>query len=125
MARFTSETKNAEIALVSIVHEITGTDGTSMDFIQSDAVSDTVKAAKYCAFLPLGETMQKNLERKQLSVADSVRRGKCEEAFFRMRFTFKKARNTTRTSKYYLVVLRRRKRLERGQPVTMDIASAD
>ena len=46
MERGHMETKNAEIALVSIVHKITNLI-TSMDFIQSDAVSDTVKAAKY------------------------------------------------------------------------------
>ena len=45
MERGHMETKNAEIALVSIVHKITNLI-TSMDFIQSDAVSDTVKAAK-------------------------------------------------------------------------------
>ena len=40
MERGHMETKNAEIALVSIVHKITNLI-TSMDFIQSDAVSDT------------------------------------------------------------------------------------
>ena len=49
MERGHMETKNAEIALVSIVHKITNLI-TSMDFIQSDAVSDTVKAAKYRIF---------------------------------------------------------------------------
>ena len=44
--------KRQEIALVSIVHKITNLI-TSMDFIQSDAVSDTVKAAKYRIFLSL------------------------------------------------------------------------
>ena len=53
MERGHMETKNAEIALVSIVHKITNLI-TSMDFIQSDAVSDTVKAAKIPHFLPLG-----------------------------------------------------------------------
>ena len=46
MERGHMDTKNAEIALVSIVHKITNLI-TSMDFIQSDAVSDVVKPARY------------------------------------------------------------------------------
>ena len=49
MERGHQETKNAEIALVSILHKITNLI-TSMDFVQSEAVSDTVKPAKYRVF---------------------------------------------------------------------------
>ena len=87
------ETKNAEIALVSIVHKITNLI-TSMDFIQSDAVSDTVKAAKYRIFF-LSEDNEK-ISNENSYVADS-REENAQKRIFRMRFTFKN-KNTTRTS---------------------------
>ena len=68
MERGHMETKNAEIALVSIVHKITNLI-TSMDFIQSDAVSDTVKAAKYRIFF-LSEDNEK-ISNENSYVADS------------------------------------------------------
>ena len=56
--------KRQEIALVSIVHKITNLI-TSRDFIQSDAVSDTVKAAKYRIFF-LSEDNEKDVYKRQL-----------------------------------------------------------
>ena len=80
----TMETKNGEIALVSIVHKITNLI-TSMDFIQSDAVSDTVKAAKY-RISSSRKTMRKS---RTKTVMWQTVAGKCAEAYLRMRFTFK------------------------------------
>lgn len=121
MERGHMETKNAEIALVSIVHKITNLI-TSMDFIQSDAVSDTVKAAKYRIFF-LSEDNEK-ISNENSYVADS-REENAQKRIFRMRFTFKN-RKYDKDKQYYLVVYDEESGLEQWrQPVIMDIAFAD
>ena len=121
MERGHMETKNAEIALVSIVHKITNLI-TSMDFIQSDAVSDTVKAAKYRIFF-LSEDNEK-ISNENSYVADS-REENAQKRIFRMRFTFKN-KKYDRDKQYYLVVYDEESGLEQWrQPVIMDIAFAD
>lgn len=121
MERGHMETKNAEIALVSIVHKITNLI-TSMDFIQSDAVSDTVKAAKY-RILFLSENNEK-ISNENSYVADS-REENAQKRIFRMRFTFKN-KKYDKDKQYYLVVYDEESGLEQWrQPVIMDIAFAD
>ena len=121
MERGHMETKNAEIALVSIVHKITNLI-TSMDFIQSDAVSDTVKAAKYRIFF-LSEDNEK-ISNENGYVADS-REDNAQKRIFRMRFTFKN-KKYDKDKQYYLVVYDEESGLEQWrQPVIMDIAFAD
>ena len=121
MERGHMETKNAEIALVSIVHKITNLI-TSMDFIQSDAVSDTVKAAKYRIFF-LSEDNEK-ISNENRYVADS-REENAQKRIFRMRFTFKN-KKYDKDKQYYLVVYDEESGLEQWrQPVIMDIAFAD
>ena len=121
MERGHMETKNAEIALVSIVHKITNLI-TSMDFIQSDAVSDTVKAAKYRIFF-LSEDNEK-ISNENSYVADS-REENAQKRIFRMRFTFKN-KKYDKDKQYYLVVYDEESGLEQWrQPVVMDIAFAD
>ena len=121
MERGHMETKNAEIALVSIVHKITNLI-TSMDFIQSDAVSDTVKAAKYRVFF-LSEDNEK-ISNENSYVADS-REENAQKRIFRMRFTFKN-KKYDKDKQYYLVVYDEESGLEQWrQPVIMDIAFAD
>lgn len=121
MERGHMETKNAEIALVSIVHKITNLI-TSMDFIQSDAVSDTVKAAKYRIFF-LSEDNEK-ISNENSYVADS-REENAQKRIFRMRFTFKN-KKYDKDKQYYLVVYDKESGLEQWrQPVIMDIAFAD
>lgn len=121
MERGHMETKNAEIALVSIVHKITNLI-TSMDFIQSDAVSDTVKAAKYRIFF-LSEDNEK-ISNENGYVADS-REDNAQKRIFRMRFTFKN-KKYDKDKQYYLVVYDKESGLEQWrQPVIMDIAFAD
>ena len=121
MERGHMETKNAEIALVSIVHKITNLI-TSMDFIQSDAVSDTVKAAKYRIFF-LSEDNEK-ISNENSYVADS-REENAQKRIFRMRFTFKN-KKYDKNKQYYLVVYDEESGLEQWrQPVIMDIAFAD
>lgn len=121
MERGHMETKNAEIALVSIVHKITNLI-TSMDFIQADAVSDTVKAAKYRIFF-LSEDNEK-ISNENSYVADS-REENAQKRIFRMRFTFKN-KKYDKDKQYYLVVYDEESGLEQWrQPVIMDIAFAD
>ena len=121
MERGHMETKNAEIALVSIVHKITNLI-TSMDFIQSDAVSDTVKAAKYRIFF-LSEDNEK-ISNENSYVADN-REENAQKRIFRMRFTFKN-KKYDKDKQYYLVVYDEESGLEQWrQPVIMDIAFAD
>ena len=121
MERGHMETKSAEIALVSIVHKITNLI-TSMDFIQSDAVSDTVKTAKYRIFF-LSEDNEK-ISNENSYVADS-REENAQKRIFRMRFTFKN-KKYDKDKQYYLVVYDEESGLEQWrQPVIMDIAFAD
>lgn len=121
MERGHMETKNAEIALVSIVHKITNLIA-SMDFIQSDAVSDTVKAAKYRIFF-LSEDNEK-ISNENSYVADN-REENAQKRIFRMRFTFKN-KKYDKDKQYYLVVYDEESGLEQWrQPVIMDIAFAD
>ena len=95
---------------------------TSMDFIQSDAVSDTVKAAKYRIFF-LSEDNEK-ISNENSYVADS-REENAQKRIFRMRFTFKN-KKYDKDKQYYLVVYDEESGLEQWrQPVIMDIAFAD
>ena len=94
MERGHMETKNAEIALVSIVHKITNLI-TSMDFIQSDAVSDTVKAAKYRIFF-LSEDNEKISNENTVMWRTVVR--KMRRSVSSGCGSHSRIRNTTRTS---------------------------
>ena len=85
---------------VSIVHKITNLI-TSMDFSQSDAVSDTVKAAKYRIFF-LSEDNDK-ISNENSYVADS-REENAQKRIFRMRFTFKN-KKYDKDKQYYLVAV--------------------
>lgn len=121
MERGHMETKNAEIALVSIVHKITNLI-TSMDFIQSDLVSDTVKSAKYRLYF-ISEDNEK-ISNENSYVADS-REDSAAKRIFRMRFTFKN-KKYDKDKQYYLVVYDEETGLEQWRhPVIMDIAFAD
>lgn len=121
MERGHMETKKAEIALVSIVHKITNLI-TSMDFIQSDAISDTVKTANYRIFF-ISEDNEK-ISNENSYVADS-REENAQKRIFRMRFTFKN-KKYDKDKQYYLVVYDDESGLEQWrQSVIMDIAFAD
>lgn len=121
MERGHMETKNAEIALVTIVHKITNLI-TSMDFIQSEAVSDVVKAAKYRIYF-VSEDNEK-ISNENTYVADS-REDSAQKRIFRQKFTFKN-KKYDKDKQYYLVVYDEVTGLEKWRhPVIMDIAFAD
>lgn len=121
MERGHQETKNAEIALVSILHKITNLI-TSMDFVQSEAVSDTVKPAKYRVFFISGDN--EKISNENTYVADN-RELSAQKRIFRLRFTFKN-KKYDKDKQYYLVVYDEDTGLEQWRhPVMMDIAFAD
>lgn len=121
MERGHMETKNAGIALVSMAHKITNLI-TSMDFVQTEAVSDMVKEARYRIFF-ISEDNEK-ISNENSYVADS-REENAQKRIFRMRFTFKN-KKYDKEKQYYLVVYDEVSGLEQWrQPIMMDIAFAD
>ena len=91
------ETSTAQIALVSIVNKITNL-VTQLDFIQTEAVCDTVKAATYRLYF-ISETDEK-VSDEQIFAADR----RDEKRIARLRFTFRN-QQYYRNMRYYLVVV--------------------
>lgn len=121
MERGHVETKNAEITLVSMVQKITNLI-TSMDFIQSEPVNDTVKETSYKIFF-ISEDGEK-ISNENIYVADS-RDVEPQKRMFRMRFTFKN-KKYDKNKAYYLVVLDESTELELFRhAVVMDLAFGD
>ena len=115
------ETRNAEIALVSMVQKITNKI-TILDFIQSDPVSDTVKAMAYKIFF-LSEDNER-ISNENSYIADS-REPEAQKRIFRLKFQFKD-KKYDRDKQYYLVVRDAASGLEAFRhPVIMDLVFAD
>ena len=100
MERGHMDTKNASIALISMVQKITNK-VTMLDFLQSEPVSDTIKATKYKIFF-ISEANEK-ISNEISFFADS-READTQKRIFRMKFQFKDKRYD-KDKKYYLVVL--------------------
>ena len=121
MERGHMETRPAQIALVSMVQKITNLI-TTMDFIQSDAVSDTIKPATYKLYF-ISEDNEK-ISNENIYKADS-RNPDATKRIFRMRFTFKN-KKYDKNRQYYLVAYDDTTGLESFRhPVIMDLAFAD
>ena len=121
MERGHMETRPAQIALVSIVQKITNLI-TTMDFIQSDAVSDTVKKTTYKMYF-ISEDNER-ISNENTYIADS-RDTDPQKRIFRMRFTFKN-KKYDKNKQYYLVVYDDATGIESFRhPVIMDLAFAD
>ena len=121
MERGHMETRPAQIALVSIVQKITNLI-TTMDFIQSDAVSDTVKKTTYKMYF-ISEDNEK-ISNENTYIADN-RDADPQKRIFRMRFTFKN-KKYDKNKQYYLVVYDDATGIESFRhPVIMDLAFAD
>ena len=121
MERGHMETRPAQITLVSMVQKITNLI-TTMDFIQSDAVSDTIKPATYKLYF-ISEDNEK-ISNENIYVADS-RDADATKRVFRMRFTFKN-KKYDKDKQYYLVAYDDTTGLESFRhPVIMDLAFAD
>jgi len=121
MERGHMETRPVQITLVSMVQKITNLI-TTMDFIQSDPVSDTVKAVEYKLYF-VSEDNEK-ISSENLYRADS-REKDASKRIFRMRFTFKN-KKYDKDKQYYLVAYDDTTGLESFRhPVIMDLAFAD
>ena len=121
MERGHMETRPAQITLVSIVQKITNLI-TTMDFIQSDAVSDTVKKTTYKMYF-ISEDNEK-ISNENTYIADN-RDADSQKRIFRMRFTFKN-KKYDKNKQYYLVVYDDATGIEAFRhPVIMDLAFAD
>ena len=115
------ETKNAEIALVSMVQKITNKI-TILEFIQSEPVSDTVKATTYKMFFVSEDN--ERISNENSYIADS-RAPDALKRMFRVKFQFKDKRYD-RDKQYFLVVYDDHTGLEVFRhPMLMDLAFAD
>ena len=119
--RAKKETTNAGIDLVSLLSKITNLI-TTLDFIQTEAVSDVVKETSYRIFFvnDSGERISsENLFTADRKDTDAAKR------VFRLRFSFKNQKYD-RSHKYYLVAIDDKTNLEvLRREVIMDLAFAD
>ena len=121
MEKYHMETRPAQITLVSMVQKITNLI-TTMDFIQTDAVSDSIKPATYRIYF-ISEDNEK-ISNENIYVADK-RDADETKRIFRMRFNFKN-KKYDKHKQYYLVVYDDATGIESFRhPVIMDIAFAD
>lgn len=117
----TVDTKPAQIMLVSMAQKITNLIAT-FDFIQSEPVSDVVKAANYKIFF-ISEENEK-ISNECIYVADS-KESDPSKRIFRQRFNFKNQKYD-KNKKYYLVAYDEKNDTEAlRHEVVMDLAFAD
>ena len=115
------DTHPAQIMLVSMVQKITNLI-TSMDFIQSEPVSDVIKATSYKVFF-ISEDNEK-ISNECIYVADKKDIDP-QKRIFRLRFNFKN-KQYDKTKRYYLVAYDEKNDLEvLRHGVVMDIAFAN
>ncbi|MDD6881031.1 MAG: BREX-1 system phosphatase PglZ type A [Firmicutes bacterium] len=115
------ETTTAQIALVSLTSKITNLI-TSLDFVQTDAVSDVVKETTYRIYFVDGNG--EKISNEHLYVADKKDKDTVKRVF-RLRFSFKN-KKYSKAQKYYLVAFDDNNALEvLRHEIIMDIAFAD
>ena len=121
MERGHMETRSAGIALVSMVRKITNKI-TILDFIQSEPVSDVVKAATYRLFFVSDDN--ERISNENSCIADS-RDQNASKRIFRMKFQFKD-KKYDKDKQYFFVIYDDATGLEVFRhPVIMDMAFAD
>ena len=115
------ETTTAQIALVSLTSKITNLI-TSLDFVQTDAVSDVVKETTYRIYFV--DDNGEKISNEHLYVADKKDKDTVKRVF-RLRFSFKN-KKYRKDQKYYLVAYDENNSLEvMRHEIVMDIAFAD
>lgn len=115
------ETTTAQIALVSLTSKITNLI-TSLDFVQTEAVSDVVKETTYRIYFV--DSNGEKISNEHLYVADKKDKDTVKRVF-RLRFSFKN-KKYSKTQKYYLVAYDDNNALEvLRHEIVMDIAFAD
>lgn len=114
------DTMNASVDLVSLTNKITNLN-IKLDFLQSEAVSDTVKETTYRIFFMDdggNKISNENMYRADSKEAETTKR------IFTLRFTFKN-QTYNKAKKYYLIALDDKTGLETlRREVIMDIAFA-
>lgn len=119
--RYHTETRTAQIAMVSMVQKITNLIA-SLDFIQTEPVSDVVKATEYRLFFVSED--QEPISGECIYVADR-KEAEPQKRIFRLRFTFKN-QQYKKAKRYYLVALDTKNGVEAlRHEVVMDIAFAN
>lgn len=115
------ETTTAQIDLVSLTSKITNLI-TSLDFVQTDAVSDVVKETTYRIYFV--DDNGEKISNEHLYVADKKDKDTVKRVF-RLRFSFKN-KKYSKNQKYYLVAYDDNNSLEvLRHEIVMDIAFAD
>lgn len=113
-------TTNASIDLVSLTNKITNLN-VKLDFLQREAVSDTVKETTYRVFFM--DEDGKKISNENLYHADN-KDGDTTKRVFTLRFTFKN-QAYSKSKKYYLVAIDEKTSIETlRREVIMDIAFA-
>lgn len=115
-----TDTHPVELAMVTILHKITNLI-TTMEFVQSEPVSDVVKAVRYALYFEAedGEL----ITGIELHHADS-RDTNTANRIFKVRFSFKN-QTYSKNRKYYLVIKNQDTGLELGRhEVAIDVAFA-
>jgi len=116
-----AETRPVQITLVSMVQKITNLIS-SLDFIQSEAVSDVVKETRYKVYF-ISEDNEK-ISNECIYIADK-KDNDPNKRIFRLRFNFKN-RQYDKNKRYYLVAYDEKNDVEvLRHGVVMDIAFAD
>ena len=115
------ETRIVQISLVSMVQKITNLI-TTLDFIQTEPVSDVVKATSYRVYF-ISEDNEK-ISNENIYVADK-RETDPQKRIFRLRFNFKN-KQYNKSKRYYLVAYDENNNIEiLRHAVIMDLAFAD
>lgn len=120
------ETRTVQIMLVSLIQKITNLI-TTLDFIQSEPVSDVVKGTTYKLYFLSEDNGNHSIEKisnENIYVADK-RDKDVQKRLFRMRFTFKN-KKYDKSKKYYLAAYDERNDVEVFRhEVIMDVAFAN
>lgn len=121
MEKYHMETRTVQIMLVSLVQKITNLI-TTFDFIQSEPISDVVKATSFRLFFVSDEN--EKISNENIYVADK-RDADAQKRIFRMRFTFKN-KKYDKSKHYYLVAYDESNDIEVFRhAVIMDLAFSD
>ncbi|MDE7477060.1 MAG: BREX-1 system phosphatase PglZ type A [Lachnospiraceae bacterium] len=120
------ETRTVQIMLVSLIQKITNLI-TTLDFIQSEPISDVVKGTTYKLYFVSEDNGNSSIEKisnENIYVADR-RNENVQKRLFRMRFTFKN-KKYDKSKKYYLVIYDENNSVEvYRHEVIMDVAFAN
>lgn len=115
------ETTAAQLALVSLTNKITNLI-TTLDFVQTDPVSDVVKETTYRVYFVADDN--EKISNENIIIADK-KDSDTAKRMFRLRFSFKN-KKYNKSQKYYLVAFDDKNDIEvLRHEIIMDIAFAD